>query len=264
VIMGAPSHLHGRAVAAAGRNTTEARIIQARLQGMPRYYRWLRDLTAPWLAAPALEVGVGGGHFTSHLATLAAPVTGLDIEQAYLTDAQARFGAAFVPLHADIGLPLAPDIEARLAGHFGSAVCFNVLEHIRDDRLALANMAHMLRPRGHLLLFVPAFPCIFGSLDRADAHERRYARADLRRRLAQAGFDVVRIDHMNLPGFFGWWWNGRVRHLTLLTERQYRAYDRLVPWIARVERRVTPPFGQSLFAVARRGASGSSTPAASS
>ena len=203
MIMGPSSHLPKPLAHAAGGNTAEARVIQARLQGMPRYYRWLRDLAAPWLAAPALEVGVGGGHFTAHLVALAAPVTGLDIEPAYLADAQARFGAAFAPVHADIGMPLAPEIDARLAGRFGSAVCFNVLEHIRDDRLALASIARTLRAGAHLLLFVPAFPCIFGSLDRADAHERRYGRAELAQRLAGAGFDVVRIHYMNLPGFFG-------------------------------------------------------------
>jgi hypothetical protein len=55
---------------------------------------------------------------------------------------------------------------------------------------------------------------------------------------------------MNMPGFFGWWLNGRVLKRSLLPERQLRFYDRVIPLVKHIEKFVVPPFGQSLIAVA--------------
>ena len=52
-----------------------------------------------------------------------------------------------------------------------------MLEHIPDDARALACIHRLLAPGGRLLLLVPAERYLYGTLDRALGHYRRYQRA---------------------------------------------------------------------------------------
>ena len=91
-------------------------------------------------------------------------------------------------------------------GPFDAAVCFDVLEHIVDDRGALAAVAASLRPGGRLLVTVPdsAAPPLWGdtlSATEDGGHVRRgYRRAELASLLAEAGLRPVRW--MGFGGFF--------------------------------------------------------------
>jgi len=69
-------------------------------------------------------------------------------------------------------LPLAPDCV-------DICVCFNALDHMRDPHAALAEMARVLRPGGHLLLMVHSFPAWALPLlwpDRLHPHHWTHAR----------------------------------------------------------------------------------------
>ncbi|WP_166212092.1 class I SAM-dependent methyltransferase [Cognatiluteimonas telluris] len=73
------------------------------------------------------------------------------------------------------------------------AVCaFDVLEHA-DDGLALAEFARVLVPGGRLFVSVPAHAWLWSARDTLAGHRRRYSRRMLRRRVADAGFEVERI-----------------------------------------------------------------------
>jgi SAM-dependent methyltransferase len=131
-------------------------------------------------------------------------------------------------------------------------VAYNVLEHIPDDVGALRAFAGLLRPGGAVVLVVPAFPSAMSDFDLAIGHQRRYRRRSLRAAAEAAGLRVEVLHHVNWIGLIAWYLTvkllkGRPRAGLLLT-----VYDRgFVPWLRRLEARVTPPFGQSLFLVAR-------------
>ena len=61
---------------------------------------------------------------------------------------------------------------------FGSAVMINVLEHIADDQGALAAISDRLRPGGHLVIWVPAFPFLYSRFDEKLGHDGGYTRAN--------------------------------------------------------------------------------------
>jgi hypothetical protein len=147
-------------------------------------------------------------------------------------------------------------VMARLAElGVDSAVSFNVFEHIEDDRTALASVAEVLPSGGALAVFVPAFPGIYGQMDKGVGHVRRYRRPELVRKMEGAGFAVQRAHYVNLPGYVAWFVNGRVLRATSPVggSRMVSAYDSVaVPVTRRVERMVRPPFGQSLFVAGRR------------
>ena len=130
--------------------------------------------------------------------------------------------------------------------------CVNVLEHIRCDRAALMNMHRMLARHGKLLLIVPALPCMFGTLDQAVGHYRRYTPHNLNNKLRQAGFSVETQRYMNFFGLFTWWLAGRVLRCQKFHVGACRLLDRLVPWLERLERVWAPPIGQSLVTICRK------------
>jgi len=134
-----------------------------------------------------------------------------------------------------------------------SCVCLNVLEHIEDDVAALKSMASVLSPGGVIVLLVPAFPALYGPIDRNLEHHRRYTRRSLRDASQRAGLPLKRMRYVNMIGFFGWWANAHILKLEAQSEAQIEMFDRwFVPLISRIEERITPPFGQSLFAVLQR------------
>ena len=132
-------------------------------------------------------------------------------------------------------------------------IAVNVLEHVEKD-LEFLRAAHTgLVPGGKLLILVPALPAIFGSLDRAFDHYRRYTRPVLRSALVKAGFEIDDLYYLNGIGVAAWFVAGRVLGRTTLGRNQVRFYDRwVIPWLSRVEKIIHPPVGQSLFLIARR------------
>jgi SAM-dependent methyltransferase len=134
-----------------------------------------------------------------------------------------------------------------------TVVAVNVLEHVERPAEFLRAAHEMLVPGGALLLLVPALPALYGSLDAAFDHYRRYTRSELRRALREAGFDIEDLHYLNFVGVAAWFVAGRILGRTTLGRSQVRFYDRLViPWLRRLESLVHPPLGQSLLAVARK------------
>ena len=129
---------------------------------------------------------------------------------------------------------------------------FRSLEHIEDDRGALARFAGLLKPGGRLVLVVPAYQALFNPLDANDGHFRRYGRADLNAKLANAGFKVVHESRFNLFGIAGWFLNGTILRRKDLPAGQMGLFNKIAPLLFWLERLVGPPVGLSLLAVGER------------
>jgi len=59
-------------------------------------------------------------------------------------------------------------------GTFDLVAALDVLEHVADDRAALASLIRQARPGGRVLVSVPTHPVLWGSHDRRLHHVRRY------------------------------------------------------------------------------------------
>ena len=131
--------------------------------------------------ARILDVGCGTGATTAALSRFGS-VSGLDMGLAALRHAHA------------LGLPVARGSAENLPvgdATLDVVVALDVLEHLDDDRRALGEILRVLRPGGVLLATVPAYPFLWSSHDEALGHRRRYRRAELRERVAAAGFEIA-------------------------------------------------------------------------
>lgn len=225
--------------------------IQRRMGAANAYNRWLVDQVSDWLGRRVVDVGCASGNITRILLSGRERLIALEPAGEHLAELRRRLGEdpAVCILEGTLAGPALSRVRAERPDTVAS---FNVLEHIEDDVAALRDMASVLEPGGHLALVVPALPILYGSVDRVDGHYRRYRKADLVGKAEAAGFRVASCRYMNLPGAFGWFLNYRILKLAYPPEGAVGLFDRLVPAIRAVERRLPPPFGQSLVLKAER------------
>jgi len=224
--------------------------ILRRMRLAANYNAWLFDRARPYLGRRVLDAGAGSGTFTAPAAEMADLVVAAEPDPLFADMLRRQFAGRddVVVLEAG-GEDLRPE---ALPAPVDSVICFNVLEHIRDDERALESMRGVLAPDGALLLLVPAHRALFGETDRAVGHERRYTVASLRARLDRAGFAVEDIRYVNPLGALGWLVSSRILKRRLVPERSLRIYDVAVPALRTLDR-FRLPFGLSVWAVARAG-----------
>ncbi len=214
------------------------------------YYAWVLRQFAPYLGPRVVEVGAGIGTFSEFLLRAQIVKELIAIEPAANT-------------FPHLARRFAGDSRVRtISGYLGSQseafsanalVAVNVLEHVADHEAFLGHAHDAVISGGSLLLFVPALPAIYGSLDKAFEHERRYTRNSLRTVIEAAGWNVRRVTYMNLPGIAAWFLAGRIFKKTTIAAPEAKAYDRLViPWLSRMESIVAPPIGSNLVAIATK------------
>ena len=214
------------------------------------YYNAMLAYFAPYVGKRVVEVGAGIGNFSKALLARArlSELTLIEPAEDLFPVLQQRF-------HGDARVTvvngLLENMIDSLAPH--SVVLVNVLEHCDDDEGLLSTIHRILPARGTLLLFVPAFPFLYGSFDEAVGHVRRYTKSTLTSALEHAGFEIVDLRYFNMPGVLTWFLAGRVLRLTSVRHSDVQKYDRWVmPWVSRLERKWSPPMGQSLLAIARK------------
>ena len=216
-------------------------------QHQQRYRAYQFELIARHCGPSVLEVGAGLGEFASQFTGLRRLVV-TDVDPACVAHMRHRFANR-------------PEVEARqldLAGALhgtgppvSTVVAVNVLEHIEQDSATLRSLAQLVEPGGNIVLWVPAYMQLYGDFDRRVGHVRRYTPATLRAAIGAAGLrpDVVRP--VNLLGAIAWWLMVRRGGVGSPRPGLLRVYDRtVVPVTRALESRATPPFGQSVLAVA--------------
>lgn len=151
--------------------------------------RELRVLPGP---GRALDIGAAGGGNTRVLASHGWQAVAIEYSDSVADVARARGISA---MRAD-----AREIPVR-DGACGLVTAFDVLEHIKEDDLAAAEIARVLRPGGTALIAVPCDMDLWSAHDEAVGHVRRYSRPELAELIGGAGLTLDRL----------WSWNVLLR-----------------------------------------------------
>jgi len=101
------------------------------------------------------------------------------------------------------------------SGTCGLVTAFDVLEHIEEDYLAVAEIVRVLRPGGVALIAVPCDMALWSAHDEAVGHVRRYGRAELTDVVQKAGLVVERM----------WSWNVLLRPAAAVRRRSSAGSD---------------------------------------
>ena len=214
-------------------------------------YAWSKyDLTTAWLrpwvrpGQRLLNIGCGSGEYNPVAAGL-----GLEVLACEPDAAAAELAAESAPPGCEVRqcgvLELDPERDTA-----DFIVMHDVLEHIEDHERAAAHLSLLLRPDGHMILSVPALRWLFGRHDELLGHYRRYDRRTLRRVLEPHFF-------LTSLRYFGLSFIPACVYYSVLTRQPYPVQQagsgragKLLRAVCEVEKRVTPPLGTSLIAVA--------------
>jgi len=220
------------------------------LSKAPRFNRWMGDTIRPYIGERVLEIGAGIGNLTRVLIPRVKCYVAGDIDGEHLARLTTRFQHRhnLQVRHCDLANPA--DF-AGLAGTIDSVVCLNVLEHIEDDLQGLRNIHTALRTGGRAIILVPHGQEIFGTLDTALGHYRRYSHQELTEKMESTGFRVERVLNFNRISRPGWYLNGTILKRTTLGGMQLKMFDRLV-WLWRLIDPHLPWPPTSIIAIAEK------------
>jgi SAM-dependent methyltransferase len=157
---------------------------------------WLRyDLIERMLPAgitDVLEIGCGQGSLGARLAQR-YHYLGLEPDRGSWEVARRRIRAAG---HGEVRNITSGELGTE---RFDLVCAFEVLEHLEDDAAAVKEWAGRLRPRGWLLLSVPALQHRYGPADELVGHFRRYDPPSLAALLAGCGFAEIEMRRYGFP-----------------------------------------------------------------
>jgi dolichyl-phosphate beta-glucosyltransferase len=208
------------------------------------------EIILSWLAqspcSRVLNVGCGSGELNVLLATRGYSVDALDPSESAVRLAQARAaesGASGISVrHGDL-YKLRPN-----GAVYDAILCLDVIEHLKHEREAAERLAAALRPRGVLLLSVPALQALYGYHDVELGHYRRYSLARVKK-LLHGLFDIERARYF---GFF-------LIPIALLYSKLLRhpypvqkSSGALGRFVLDLEGAIQPPLGTSLLVQARK------------
>jgi SAM-dependent methyltransferase len=221
---------------------------------MHRYQEWIAQQYRPYLRGVVMELGAGIG-------TMAQKWIG-GVERLHLVEParnlfqqlQQRFGAnPQVTLHNGKLEEIALLNRDLVPGSLDAVIMVNVLEHIEHDEATLYLIHRLLSHGGYLMMFVPAMPGLYGSLDERFGHYRRYTLAKLGALCRKVEYETVRLAHFDLFGVIPWWLVNRVLRCARVSPTMARLYDRCVVPIGQwLEKRITFPVGKNLVYVGRK------------
>ena len=149
----------------------------------------IRRRARPPSGARLLEIGCGTGHNLAMLAEF-GHVDALELDAAARAVAEQRLGRQVM------AAPL-PELRGVAERHYDLIGAFDVIEHIADDRAALASIAQRLKPGGRLVVTVPAHQWMWSAHDTVNHHQRRYSRRALAQLFEQSPLKLDAIGYFN-------------------------------------------------------------------
>jgi len=197
-----------------------------------KFNKWMFDTIYPFCKGRILEIGSGIGNISQFFLNENASLTLSDIRENYCNQLKVRFSDA-ATLEDVLLINLTdPEFEIKYRHYeksFDTVFALNVVEHIKDDVLALKNCKFLLKEGGTLLILVPAFQSLYCGFDQELGHYRRYTRKTLRRVYEENQFQIEYSRYFNAMGILGWIFSGKVLKKKTIPEGQMGIYNKLVP-----------------------------------
>lgn len=137
-----------------------------------------------------LNVGVATG-YTSVLLKEFGEITSIEYEES---------AYAFVMEHVeDIGLRLGSILELPFEDNSFDLVCaFDVVEHVMEDKLAVAELKRVCKNDAHVVITVPAFMSLWSNHDEINHHIKRYRQGEILKLFNDP-------DNIEFSGYFNFW-----------------------------------------------------------
>jgi len=216
------------------------------------YNKWVFNMYKQYVGNSVLDIGAGLGTFVDFIKHGRA-ITILETSTQAIKKLKKKYRGLknIEVINGDLSSSISHLPSLLNKKKINTVICLNTLEHVKNDKLMLANIRRCLRPRGKLILYVPALKALFGTLDINLGHVRRYSKSELKRTLKTCGFKIIKSRYVNFIGLFSWFLYSRILKRKRVKEKRLLFYDKwFIPILSKIEGIIAPPVGQSLFIVA--------------
>lgn len=217
-----------------------------------KFNKWMYDTIQPYCQGRVLEIGSGIGNISEwFIKDSKVDIVLSDIREQYRV-----YLRQLVPNDKVLDLDLVhPDFDQKyesLLGTFDAVFALNVVEHIEDDLLAVSNMRKLVKPKGNVVVLVPAYQSLYNRFDVELFHFRRYNASKLTGLFQESKLNVCHKQYFNVAGIFGWWLVGGILKKKTIPEGNMKLYNTLVPIFKLVDKVLFQKVGLSVIAVGER------------
>jgi 2-polyprenyl-3-methyl-5-hydroxy-6-metoxy-1,4-benzoquinol methylase len=156
---------------------------------LKNYNRYVNNLMLEHIhKSPVLDFGSGFGNFCQFLETSGFISHGLEIDSEAIEESKKKNIKTFHSI-------------SQIEDCYPVVTSLNVIEHIEDDRKALADIKKIIEEEGLLVLYVPASMKAWSQMDVDAGHHRRYEKSDIIEKLTENNFKII---HFQYKDFAGW------------------------------------------------------------
>ncbi len=197
-----------------------------------KFNRWMYEEIKPHLKGEILELGSGTGNISEFILKDNFTTVLSDYNSAYTGILKKKFEQ-----YSNLKEVLSINLQktsfekeyAALHNQFDTIVLLNVIEHLEDDTIAVANCKYMLKQGGKLILLAPAYGFLYCNLDRNLGHYRRYTIHSLAALLEKNKMTIIEKKYFNLAGISGWLIWGKLLNKPQLQQGTMKIFNTLVP-----------------------------------
>jgi 2-polyprenyl-3-methyl-5-hydroxy-6-metoxy-1,4-benzoquinol methylase len=146
-----------------------------------------------------LEIGAGCGSFTkNYYKSKFKNIVLTEKDEKNIFDLQKKF-------KKNSNIKISNLSVENINDKFDTILYLHVLEHIKDDLQEIENAKKKLNEGGYLVIMVPAHQKIFGNLDKAVGHFRRYEKSFFKTNLLQ--LKLINLKYLDSMGYLLYYLN---------------------------------------------------------
>ncbi|MBU7008174.1 class I SAM-dependent methyltransferase [Phosphitispora fastidiosa] len=219
------------------------------------YNQWIYNKIKKFLGEKIMDVGSGTGNLVELFLPHSDYVLCTDLFPENIDYMKNRFKN-----NKNVGYILGDFVETDLCLEdylLDTISCINVLEHIEEDYKALEIMKNILQPHGRIILLVPAFQFLYGTMDIASGHHRRYDSGVLIKFAEELHLKILDNFYFNIFGIIPWYINGKLLkknkpYSETLGQKKIGLYNKVVPVLEKLDEFNPFPIGISEIIVLQK------------
>lgn len=228
----------------------EGRDLEA-MSFAPKYHHWILDHFSPFVGNKIIEVGAGTGTFSNILFDrFKKPLTMIEPSLSMGEILKNRLSTHNLWDKSEFFTDFTSNIT--LAHKADTFFYINVLEHIENDVDELRWMHENLEKNGHVCLFSPALPALFGTHDKQVGHFRRYYLSEIKKKAESVGFKTIKAIYFDIVGVPLWWLNFVILKGTMKPSAVSLFDNVIVPMVRKLEPSSWLPFGKNVLYIGQK------------
>lgn len=229
---------------------TDGKATLEAIDKADHFNEWMYQTIKPFCKGKVLEIGSGIGNITRYFIRDNFEITGSDLRLSYCNVLLQKFPKTTI-LEIDLVDPNFDTKFAHLIQTFDTVYALNVVEHIKNDDLAIANAKKLLKTGGHIIILVPAYQTLYNRFDTVLEHYRRYNKTTLNA-LLEKHFTLIHTQYFNVIGIIGWFFSGSILKKRTVPADQMSLFNKLVFIFRLADKLLLNKTGLSVISVGKK------------